>query len=47
MNNPSIPQSKTPEAPAALEQLFRHSLRYGRVHPLLHLVRRYREESPR
>lgn len=33
--------------PAALTRLFRHSLRDGRVHPLLHLVRRYRQESPR
>jgi hypothetical protein len=27
--------------------LFRHSLRDGRVHPLLHLVQRYRQESKR
>jgi hypothetical protein len=35
-----------PMAPVALTQLFRHSLRDGRVHPLLHLVQRYRQESP-
>lgn len=32
--------------PVALTQLFRHSLRDGRVHPLLHIVQRYRQESP-
>lgn len=37
-----------PTAPlAALTRLFRHSLRDGRVHPLLHIVRRYRQESAR
>ncbi len=30
--------------PALLAQLFRHSLREGRVHPLLHAVQRYRRE---
>ena len=34
------------QQPVALAQLFRHSLRDGRVHPLLHLVQRYRQESP-
>lgn len=41
---------KTPVAPVApveLSHLFRHSLRDGRVHPLLHVVQRYRQESPR
>ncbi len=33
--------------PAVLAQLFRHSLREGRVHPLLHAVQRYRHEVPR
>lgn len=38
----------TPDAPpAALTHLFRHSLRDGRVHPLLHIVQRYRQEAPR
>jgi hypothetical protein len=46
MNSPSIPE-KVPVEPAALAQLFRHSLRDGRVHPLLHLVQRYRQEAPR
>lgn len=46
MSTPSVPD-KAPVAPAELAHLFRHSLRDGRVHPLLHLVRRYRQESPR
>lgn len=33
--------------PIAPTQLFRHSLRDGRVHPLLHLVQRYRQEPKR
>lgn len=33
--------------PPSLTQLFRHSLRDGRVHPLLHIVQRYRQEAPR
>ncbi len=33
--------------PVPLAHLFRHSLRAGRVHPLLHVVQRYRQESPR
>jgi len=33
--------------PVALTHLFRHSLRDGRVHPLLHVVQRYRQQSPR
>jgi hypothetical protein len=38
----------TPDAPpVALARLFRHSLRDGRVHPLLHIVQRYRREAPR
>lgn len=36
-----------PVVPVALTHLFRHSLRDGRVHPLLHVVQRYRQESPR
>ncbi len=36
-----------PTAPTrALAHLFRHSLREGRVHPLLHIVQRYRQEAP-
>jgi hypothetical protein len=31
----------------ALAQLFRHSLRDGRVHPLLHVLLRYRQEVPK
>ena len=46
MSGPNIPE-KVPVEPAALAQLFRHSLRDGRVHPLLHPMRRYRQESPR
>lgn len=46
MITPTVPD-KTPVASAALAHLFRHSLRDGRVHPLLHLVRRFRQESPR
>jgi len=43
---PAIPDTP-PVLPVALTQLFRHSLRDGRVHPLLHVVQRYRQESPR
>jgi hypothetical protein len=32
--------------PVELTHLFRHSLREGRVHPLLHVVQRYRQEAP-
>ncbi len=46
MSSQNIPE-KAPVEPAALAQLFRYSLREGRVHPLLHPVRRYRQESPR
>lgn len=42
-----VPPDNMPVAAAALAHLFRHSLRDGRVHPLLHLVRRFRQESPR
>jgi hypothetical protein len=38
---------KQPVAPVVLTHLFRHSLREGRVHPLLHFVQRYRQETPR
>lgn len=44
MSTPTVPET-TSVAPAALAHLFRHSLRDGRVHPLLHLVWRYRQES--
>ena len=38
----------TPDSPpVALAHLFRHSLRDGRVHPLLHVVQRYRQEAPK
>ena len=43
MSAPIVP---TP-VPEPLARLFRHSLRDGRVHPLLHVVQRYRQESPR
>lgn len=43
MTAPAIPD----KPPVSLEHLFRHSLREGRVHPLLHLVQRYRQEAPR
>lgn len=46
MSHPQTPEKSATELPAALAQLFRHSLREGRVHPLLHLLRRYREEQP-
>jgi hypothetical protein len=48
--NAPVPPDRPPVAPTlpvALMQLFRHSLRDGRVHPLLHVVQRYRQESPR
>lgn len=38
----------TPNAPhAALARLFRHSLREGRVHPLMHALQRYRQVAAR
>ena len=46
MTAPAIPD-KPPVAPVVLTHLFRHSLREGRVHPLLHVVQRYRQEAPR
>lgn len=42
--NPPDTSDKTPVAPT---HLFRHSLRNGRVHPLLHLVQRYRQALKR
>ena len=33
--------------PVPLAHLFRHSLRDGRVHPLMHIVQRYRQEAPK
>jgi len=44
---PDKPSVVVPVAPVALTHLFRHSLRDGRVHPLLHLVQRYRQEAQR
>ncbi|WP_259372619.1 hypothetical protein [Piscinibacter defluvii] len=43
MTTPATPN----KPPVALAHLFRHSLRDGRVHPLLHLVQRYRQDAPR
>lgn len=37
----------TQHAPVALVHLFRYSLREGRVHPLMHIVQRYRQEVPK
>lgn len=50
MTAPSVPDKAPvvgPVAPVLLTHLFRHSLREGRVHPLLHVVQRYRQETPR
>ncbi len=49
MTVPAAPDAllTAPQTSIALEHLFRHSMRVGRLHPLLHVVRRYREESPR
>lgn len=50
MNAPALSDKApvaVPVAPVVLTHLFRHSLRAGRVHPLLHLVQRYRQEAPR
>ncbi|WP_430422685.1 hypothetical protein [Methylibium petroleiphilum] len=44
---PGTPPVVVPVAPVVLTHLFRHSLREGRVHPLLHAVQRYRQEAPR
>lgn len=41
MTEQAIPEKP---APLSLTHLFRHSLREGRVHPLLHVVQRYRQE---
>jgi hypothetical protein len=38
---------RTAALPPALAHLFRHSLLEGRVHPLLHIVQRYRLEKRR
>ena len=40
---PAAQEALEAEALEALARLFRHSLRDGRVHPLLHPVRRYRQ----
>lgn len=50
MTAPAVPDKAPvalPITPVVLTHLFRHSLRAGRVHPLLHLVQRYRQEAPR
>lgn len=44
---PDQPPVAVPVEPVALTHLFRHSLRDGRVHPLLHPVQRYRQEAAR
>ena len=44
---PDKPPVAVPVAPVALTHLFRHSLRDGRVHPLMHVVQHYRQEAPR
>lgn len=49
MSASSVPDKApvvVPVTPVALTHLFRHSLREGRVHPLLHVVQRYREQAP-
>jgi len=47
MTAPATPDRPPVVVVAAVTHLFRHSLRDGRVHPLLHVVQRYRQESPR
>ena len=49
MTAPAIPDKLpvVPVTPVAVTHLFRHSVREGRVHPLLHIVLRYRLEPPR
>jgi len=44
---PDKPPVGVAVAPVVLAHLFRHSLREGRVHPLLHVVQRYRQETSR
>ncbi|WP_348753807.1 hypothetical protein [uncultured Aquincola sp.] len=46
MSTPVIPAAPA-ALPQALTHLFRHSLREGRVHPLLHVVQRYRQAPAR
>lgn len=49
MSGPALPDPPTvvPMSPVPLTHLFRHSLRDGRVHPLQHVVQRYRQEAPK
>ena len=47
MTTPAVPDKPPVVVAATLEHLFRHSLRDGRVHPLLHIVQRYRQAVPR
>lgn len=50
MSAPVVPDKLPVVEPvprALLTHLFRHSLREGRVHPLMHVVQRYRQEAPR
>lgn len=44
---PDKPPVVAPVAPVPSTHLFRHSLSEGRVHPLLHVVQRYRQEAAR
>jgi hypothetical protein len=41
---PSLAQASA-EAAGGIERLFRDALRHQRVHPLMELVRRYREKD--
>ena len=43
----TVPATPGAPPPVALTHLVRHSLRDGRVHPLLHIVQRYRQEAPK
>lgn len=47
--NASTDQAPTPAAPARppneVEHLFRHSLRQGRINPLMHVVLAYRAQE--
>lgn len=42
---PPVPPVSAPVAPLRLDHLFRRTLRDGRIHPLLPLLRRYRAQT--
>jgi len=41
----NAPPGGTPEAPSRIDWLFRDALRQRQIHPLMELVRRYRQQE--